>query len=99
MIAPNASRYADFTHHFVRFLPTFADAGWAGTFYLKYTIFTFILSLPNGNINTANVPINELINNYTDFTIAQRFLHLFLLFLNFLLKFSNHSIQQVGMFP
>ena len=67
--APNESRYNDFIHHFVRFLPRLADDGWSSYFYFIGLDFMIIALLPNGEINQANTTINELTGNYTDFTI------------------------------
>ena len=67
--APNESRYNDFIHTFVRFLPRLADGGWTSYFYFIGKDFMMISILPNGDLNQANTTINQLTANYTDFNI------------------------------
>lgn len=68
---PNETRYADFIHHFTHFLPSFADAGWAGYFYLSMKNFLFFFFLPNGDLHTAGITMNQLLENFTDFNFTQ----------------------------
>jgi hypothetical protein len=68
--APNETRYNNFLHNFVRLLPTLADAGWTGYFYLVDQQFTSAFLLPNGNADVANATISQITNDYRDFNIA-----------------------------
>jgi FAD/FMN-containing dehydrogenase len=68
--APNDTRYNSFVHNFVQLLPTLADAGWAGYFYLVDQQFISALLLPNGNVDVANATISQIMNDYRDFNIT-----------------------------
>ncbi|CAF1242479.1 unnamed protein product [Adineta steineri] len=67
----NETRYASFIHDFVEFLPTLADAGWAGYFYIRDKTFIIGLLLPNGDSEMAYTTIDQLYNKYTDFNFAR----------------------------
>jgi FAD/FMN-containing dehydrogenase len=70
--ASNETRYSNFVHNFVQLLPTLADVGWAGYFYLSGTGILIAFFLPNGDINVANATISQLTNNYGDFNMSQQ---------------------------
>ena len=69
-VANSTSRYHEFIHHFVRLLPTIADAGWTSYFYLSNTGFQGAFFLPNGNMNMAEILKNQLTSNFQDFNIT-----------------------------
>jgi FAD/FMN-containing dehydrogenase len=68
--APNETRYNSFIHNFVQLIPTLADAGWAGYFYLSNNHFTSAFLLPNGGANVSNATISQITNGYEDFDIT-----------------------------
>ncbi|CAF1308996.1 unnamed protein product [Adineta steineri] len=88
---PNNTRYASFVHHFVQLLPTLADSGWAGYFYLTMETFTLVFFLPNGNNDIANTTINQLMNNFTDFNFKQPAYHSYPTFISFFVKILESS--------
>jgi FAD/FMN-containing dehydrogenase len=80
---PNDTQYNSFIHKFVGLLPTLADAGWAGYFYISSSTFTSALLLPNGNITAASATISQLIKDYSDFNITYYVLYPFTSFRDF----------------
>ena len=75
--ALNETRYGSFIHNFVRLLPTLADAGWTGYFYLADKSFLAAFLLPNGDFTLANATIHQLVNGYSDLNISDPTPHVF----------------------
>ena len=64
--ASTEARYARFIHDFVQYLPTLADAGWAGYFYLTDRNLSIAFFAPNGNFTQDQEVIDRLIRNNSD---------------------------------
>lgn len=64
--APSEIRYARFISDFVRFIPTLADNGYAGYFYITDTIITIAFFAPNANFTVTNNIFDQLMKNNTD---------------------------------
>ncbi|CAF4992089.1 unnamed protein product, partial [Rotaria sp. Silwood1] len=82
----NETRYNSFVHNFIHFLPTLADNGWAGSFYMADTSLVIIFLLPNGDLNVANATWNQLMKNNTDLNFMQPFILTFSSFNDFFLN-------------
>ncbi|CAF0931701.1 unnamed protein product [Rotaria sordida] len=69
--AANEIRYAHFIRDFIRFMPTLADAGCAGYFYMIDTTISIAFFVPNGDLTVTTAIIDQLMKNYTDLQFIQ----------------------------
>ncbi|CAF4503761.1 unnamed protein product [Rotaria sp. Silwood2] len=64
--AANETRYARFIRDFIRFMPTLADASYAGYFYMRDTSIVIAFFVPNGDFSITTAIFNQLMKNNTD---------------------------------
>ncbi|CAF3941543.1 unnamed protein product [Rotaria sordida] len=71
--ATNETRYARFIRDFIRFIPTIADASYAGYYYMTDTNISIVFFVPNGNFTVTTTIFDQLINNNTDLQFISNF--------------------------
>ncbi|CAF1038214.1 unnamed protein product [Rotaria sp. Silwood1] len=64
--AANETHYARFIRDFIRFMPTLADAGYAGYFYMTDTNINIAFFVPNGDFSVTTAIFDQLMKNHTD---------------------------------
>lgn len=64
--ASNETLYASFIRDFIRFMPTLADAGYAGYFYITDMTISIVYFAPNGNLTLTRELFDQLMKNNTD---------------------------------
>ncbi|CAF0875282.1 unnamed protein product [Rotaria sp. Silwood1] len=62
----NNTRYARLIESFIRLLPTLADAGWSGYFFIEDLTLRGVFQIPNGNFTAVNSTLNQFAANNSD---------------------------------
>ncbi|CAF5000659.1 unnamed protein product, partial [Rotaria sp. Silwood1] len=75
--ASNETRYARLIRDFVRLMPTLADIGYSGYFYLTDLNLSILFFVPNGDFPIVTSVFDQFMNNNTDLQFHLNFTSLF----------------------